>query len=277
MRLQCASLGVAERAQRWERLHAFFAARLSAADPQLTRIREYLLNAKVAAGDVSSPVIEGLQEALEHHARTDGRDAYLTGLARANLADAYQQRAEGSDVTEAISLTRAEARARSDRYGPAHPVTLVARSLHVLALLQQAELTADDDERQRLAAQSLAENDDIRANRDRLFGATALNSIRARKREGHALLLLGGDLGRARACLQYALAFETARNNNVPWRGSGTTYLLLARVCAASGDEQEALRHVVTACRLLSGYSPTGPSYRKAMELRSRLQQDLGT
>lgn len=274
MRLQCTSLGMAERVRCWERLYDFFAARLPAADGQLTRLREALLGARIDIGDGPPPVVDGLRAALAQHIDADGHDAYLTGLARANLAVAYLQRAQDGDVAEAIRLTWAEAQSRSDRYGPTHPVTLVALSLHVRALLQQAELTTDAGERKRLAAQALAANDDIRVSRDRQYGVLALNAIRSRKREGHALLLLGEDLGRAAACLQYALAFETARNDNREWRGSGTTHLLLARVHAASGDLEYALRHAEMACRLLSQHSPTGPSYRKARQLRDQIQQD---
>jgi hypothetical protein len=58
----------------------------------------------------------------QRHARTEGRDAYLTSLARANLAIAYCQRGAGTDLAEAVRLCGQEIQARADRYGPAHRV-----------------------------------------------------------------------------------------------------------------------------------------------------------
>ena len=255
MQLHCAGLRLAERPQRWARLVNFFARRVPAADPQLGRLTEHALNARVDAGDLSSEVVDGLAAAVERHRAADGEDAYLTGLARANLAIAYRQRGTGTDLAKSAALIMAEALARSVRYGPTHPVTLVARSLWTRSLLAQADTTQDQVTRLDLARQALQEIDEVRAARDRLFGVTSRMATRSRRYEGHALLLLG-QFERAAACLEYTLAFETARNDNKEWGGSGETHLLLARVYVALANLEEAEEHARDAYRLMSDPIP---------------------
>jgi tetratricopeptide (TPR) repeat protein len=272
MSLRCSGLPAVQRADLWARLAAFFARIVPPGDPRLGRLREKTLNARVNAEDTSRDVVEKLLEAYQRHARTDGRDAYLTSVARANLAIAYCQRGTGTDLAEAVRLCRQEIQTRTDRYGADHPITLVARSLLVRCLLAQAEVTEDQGERLRLAREALGDADRVRAARDRLFGVLSVNATLSRRYQGHALFLLG-DTERARACLQYALAFDTARNGNREWRGSGHTHLLLARVHRALGDRQAALTHARNARRLLAADTPAGPSRRAAEALLRDLER----
>jgi hypothetical protein len=275
MSLHCSGLGAVQRASLWARLADFFAQIVPPGDPWLGRLRERALSVRADAEDVPDAVIEGLFRAYERHRDTDGGDAYLTSLARANLATGYCQRGTGRDLTEAVTLCRQEVRARTDRYGADHPVTLVARSLLTRCLLAQAEATEDQGERLRLARQALDDTDRVRAARDRLFGAVAHSATLSRRYQGHALLLLG-DLERARACLQYTLSFETVRNGNREWHGSGQAHLLLARVQRALGDRQAALDHARQACRLLAADVPAGPSHRAAGTLLQELESGSG-
>jgi tetratricopeptide (TPR) repeat protein len=271
MNLHCVTLPLAQRPGQWERLAGFFAQYLPPSDRSLQRLRERALNARADAGDVSPAVMTGLRAAFEGHRAASGDDSYLASLARANLAVAYRLRGTAADLDRAIALTAEEVRARTDRYGPAHPFTLVARSLLARALLAQAEATPDEPTRLSLGRQALGHIDNVRAARDRLFGMTAANATLSRRHEGHALLILG-HLERARACLEYALAFETARNDNAEYRGSGPTQLLLARVYASLGDRESARDHAQSAVRLLARDSPGGQSHRAATALLHRLE-----
>jgi hypothetical protein len=263
MSLRCSGLPAVQRADLWARLAAFFVPMVRPGDPWLSRLREKALNARVAAEDASHDVADKLLDTYQRHMLTDGRDAYLASLARANLAIAYCQRGAGTDLAEAARLCRQEIQARADRYGAAHPITLVARSILVRCLLTQAEATKDQDERIRLAREAFDDADRVRAVRDRLFGVTSVNATLIRRYQGHALFLLG-DMERARAFLQYALAFDTARNGNQEWCGSGPIHFLLARVHRALGDQPAALIHARKACRLLATDTPGGSSRRAA-------------
>ena len=273
MSLRCSGLPAVQRADLWARLAAFFAPVVMAGDPWLSRLREKALNARVNAEDTSPDVVEKLLDAYQRHVRTEGRDAYLASLARVNLAIAYCQRDAGTDLAEAVRLCRQEVQTRADRYGATHPITLVARSLLVRCLLAQAEATKDQDERLRLAREAFDDADRVRAACDRLFGVISVNATLSRRYQGHALFLLG-DMEQARACLQYALAFDTARNGNQEWRGSGPTHLLLARVHRALGDRATALIHARKACGLLATDIPGGPSRRAAEALLRELERD---
>lgn len=272
MSLRCSGLPTVQRADLWARLAAFFAHIVPPDDPWLCHLQEKSLNTRIYAEDTSRDVVEKLLGAYQRHARTDGHDAYLTSLAGANLAVAYCARGVGTDLAEAVQLCRQETQVRADRYGAGHPITLVARSLLVRCLLAQAEAAEDRDERVRLARNAYDDADRIRAARDRLFGVISVNATLSRRYQGHALFLLG-DMERARACLQYALAFDTARNGNQEWRGSGPTHLLLARVYHALGDRPAALIHARNACRLLAADTPAGHSRRAAEALLRELER----
>jgi hypothetical protein len=275
MGLRCSGLPAVQRADLWIRLATLFGPVVTPGDPWLSRLRERVLNARVEAEDASPEVVGKLLAVYQRHARTEGRDAYLTSLARLNLANAYCQRGAGADLAEAVRLCGQEIQARAERHGMTHPVTLVARSLHIRCLIAQAEAAKDHDERVRLARAAADDADRVRAARDRLSGVSSVNATLMRRYRGHALLLLG-DLERARACLRFALAFDTARNGNQEWRGSGPTHLLLARVHRALGDRAAALAHARTAGRLLAADTPDGPSRRAAEVLLRELERGPG-
>lgn len=260
-----------ERSRGWSCLTDFFAPHVAADDEQFGRLREYALSASADAGELTDSVLQELVSALEMHRRRDGEDAYLTGLARANLAEAYRQRGEGTDLADSAAVAAEVVRTRTERYGPGHPSTLMARSVHARSLLHQAETAQDEALRLGFAQRALAETTEVRAARDRLFGVTSLVAIRSRRYEGHALLLLG-EPERARSCLAYVLAFETIHNGNSEWPGSGSTHLLLARAYEAVGDVPMALSHALDARRLLAQYAPAGSSLRGAQQLVDRLQ-----
>lgn len=244
-------------------------------DPKGRRIQGQALVQQVEIGHVPGEVVAGLLSNYEWHRDTYGHHAYLTSLARTNLARAYRRRATGTDLTDAEQLFREEIDARTRRYGPEHPFVLVARNLLARCLLARAERATDQEEKQALALQAHAEADHVRAARDLIFGATSPNAALSRRHQGHALLILGDaeSLNRARACLQYVLDFETARNDNSEWRGSGDTHLLLARVCLRLGDSTAALDHARNAYRLLAAHAPAGESCRNAAALVQRLSE----
>jgi tetratricopeptide (TPR) repeat protein len=106
-----------------------------------------------------------------------------------------------------------------------------------------------------------------------LYGAISANATLSRRHQGHALLLLGDTdaLNRALACLRYVLDFETARNDDAEWRGSGQTHLLLARAYLALGDNASALCHARHAHRLLVADAPGGTPCRDAAILLHKL------
>jgi tetratricopeptide (TPR) repeat protein len=273
MTLYCSTLPAAERPHLWAGLVSFFAGAVPQADPLLRRSQTAALFARMQLNDVPQEVIDGLLRDYEWRLETYGRDAYLTSLARTNLSIAYCQRATGTDLAEATRFCREEIDIRTRRFGARHPFTLVARNRLAHGLLTQAEGTHDRDERRALARQAYAEADQARAARDEQYGITSSSATLSRRHQGHALLLLGspGDLKRARACLQYALAFETAHNDNTEWRGSGETHLLLTRVCLALGDHPAALDHAQNARRLLAADAPDGSHHREAVALLEEL------
>ncbi|HET9895676.1 MAG TPA: hypothetical protein VFQ44_12175 [Streptosporangiaceae bacterium] len=273
MTLYCSALPAVERPGRWARLVRFLAGVVPAADPLLRRSLTTVLFGRMQVGDVSQEIVDGLLRDYDWRRDAYGRDAYLTSLARTNLSIAYCQRSTGTDLAEATRYCREELDARARRYGPRHPFTLVARNRLAQCLLTQAEMTHDEQEQRALAGQAYAEASRARAARDQQYGVTSSSATLSRRYQGHALLLLGspGDLKRAHACLRYALAFESARNDNAEWQGSGETHLLLARVCVALGDHSAALDHAQEATRLLGSDAPAGSLHREAVALLEEL------
>lgn len=273
--LRCSVLSGVAGVRVWSSLARFF-RQAAPADPMARRIQAQALHKRMEVGDVSAEVVDGLLVAYEWHRDTYGSRAYLTSLARTNLARAYRRRATGTDLTDAEQLFREEIDARICRYGPEHPFVLVAHNLLVRCLLAQAERTGDEEERRALALQAYAEADRVRAARDLIYGATSPNAVLSRRHQGYALLILGDadSLKRARVCLRYVLDFETARNDNSEWRGSGPTHLLLARVCLALGDRPAALGHARSAHRLLSADAPADEFCQGAAAFVQRLSDE---
>lgn len=270
MALYGAELSIDDRPGRWDMLAEFFARQLPESDPELVRLRERAANAHVDADDTAPEVFSDLLNALEYHRTRDGEDAYLTTLARANLAIAYRQRRTGDDLAKATVLAEEEVRTRTARYGPGHPVTLVARSLFTLSLLLQAEASADEAERRSLASRALAEITAVRATRDRLFGVTSPNATTSRRYAARALLLLGQP-EKARSCLEYTLTFEHAHSGGQQTQGLGHTHYQLARVYRALGESASALDHARRACQIFDLRNPAGRAARNARLLCTEL------
>lgn len=271
IRMHCMDLRLADRPQVWSGLESFFARRLPASAPELVRLREVARNEQVDAGRMSPDIIITLKEILEFHRKVHGEDSYLAGLTRGNLSVAYR---ESGNFALAASLLDEEAQARAERYGPDHPVTLVTRSLLTRLLLLQAETTADEADRLRLAQRALSLINDVRAARDRMYGVNAPNATRSRRYEAHALLLLG-KLDRARACLEHTLTFQMAREGRKDLYATGQTHLLLARVHVAQGDRNRAMEHAEHARRILSEHVPNGRESSKAAALARELAIQL--
>lgn len=265
MHLYIEDLPHAQRPQSWVSLAAFLSKHVAPEDARLARLRDSALNAQVLAGNVSAGVIRGLTGALDRHMAKDGPDAYMTGIARTNLAIAYRVRATDSDLAKSSALAAEEAERRTLRYGSTHPVTMVARSQHVRSLLAQAEAAVNRELRHRLARQALREASQIRMARDRIYGFGAPNAIRSRRHEGHALLLLD-ELNKARSHLQCALAFDT-RSNPKGWDGRGTLLLLLARVNGALGELSVARELAEQAEQVLAQDAPAGADYQRTLSL----------
>lgn len=213
MQLYCEGMRLADRPARFARLAAFFAQALPESDPELIRWRERVCFERVDAADCSPEVIGNLVAALNWRRENDGEDAYLTGIVRGKLLAAYRLRGSESDLAEAVRLAEQEAVVRTARYGPGHPITVVAHSILCRCLLMQAEAAADQAEQRNLASRALADITKVRAARDRMYGVTAPNSTTSRRSEAHALLLLG-ELDRARAYLENILTFQQIRNGN---------------------------------------------------------------
>ena len=283
MSLSSSNLRAVQRPSRWARLADFFdqivgAQSAPSAHVLLRRLHAMVLCVRLQVGDAACDVIDGLLSVYELHSAMYGRNSYLTSLARTDVAAAYRQRARGADLSNAVRLCQEEVGARTRRYGPDHPFTMVACNLLARCLLSQAEGAVDQNERRRLAQEAYAEADRTRSIRDQLYGITSSNSVLCRRYQAHALLLLGepADLKAARACLQYALAFETAHNDNAEWPASGQTHWLLARVCLALDDRDAALEHATTAHRLLAAHNPAEPTYREAAALLQKLSDQQG-
>ncbi|HXW45518.1 MAG TPA: hypothetical protein VEL03_12070 [Streptosporangiaceae bacterium] len=270
MQLYLRGLPSVQRPPRWADMRQFFGGVTGAPCQDLQRLEEYWLTSRVQAGDAPAQVVDGLQRALRTHNELDGDDAYLTGLARTNLAFAYRIRGHGQDLARAVTLTERESRARAARYGASHPVTLVARSLHARALLSLAHAAADTSSRHRFAEAALAEVNEVRAARDRVFGSTSEMAIRSRRHEGHALLLLDQP-DRARDCLELTLAMETERYGGPTGQDSGLTVLYLARAHLALGNRELAAQLAAEAASRLSSDSPDGPGHRAARSLLAQL------
>jgi len=277
--LRCSTMPTGERHQVWARTADFFSKIARPEEPMLHRIRAAVLYQRAEAGEQSDQVVDGLLSSYQWHRVTYGHSAYLTSLARTNLGVAYRQRAANGDLALAEELFREEIDSRTLRYGAGHPFVLVARNLLASCLLEQAEAAAGPDERRGLALRAYDEAEDARVARDVLFGVTAANSTLSRRHQGHALLLVGEPdaLHRALACLQYVLAFETKRNGNVEWRGSGHTHLLLSRAYHALGDATSALRHAESARRLLCADAPDAPLCQDALAMVRKISNALAT
>ncbi len=256
MSLRVSVLATGARPRHWDRLAAFFRPRVPSGDLGLRRIVENGLLARVAAGETSGDVLDGLAKALEQHRAADGEDGYATGVARMNLALAWQAGSAVSDLGRALALVAAETARRAVRYRPAHPVTVEARGHLTDLLLASAEAEPQLCARRDLAGQALAEARLSRIAWDRLFGVTSAGAIRSRVQAGHALLLLG-ELDQARVCLECALAFDTRSSGTRDDQTLGTTFSLLARTYAASGDRQHARNAERRALQIRSGSTGT--------------------
>lgn len=273
MALYCAELRIDDRPAHWDMLTQFFARRLPACDPELVRLRERAAFAHIDANDTAPEVFRELLTALDFHRDVDGADGYLTTLAQANLSVAYRQRRTGDDLARASLLSEEEVRTRTARYGPDHPITLVARSLLTLSILLQAEASDDEDERHVLAGRALAEVTEVRVARDRLFGRTSPNATSSRRYEARALLLLGQH-DRARSCLEYTLTFENAHNGGQQTQSVGQTHYQLARVHRALGDAPKALHHARRAIQIFELHNPAGRAAGSARRLIAELTTD---
>ncbi len=266
MRLQTGGKPPASRAASWHKLAEFIAGHVSIGNPELGRMREQALLARVDSGDVPDDVVAGLESALQRHMGEDGTSAYMTGIARTNLVSALRRRSLGSDLADAAELAASEATRRASCYGHDHPVTLVARSEYVRSLLVQADAASDLTTRCQLARKALDEATPVRIARDRLYGIASENSTRSRRHIGHALLLLD-DLEKARICLECALVFAVARTGTRQQLNQGLIILLLARVHDTSGETTTAAELAKRAARILSTHAPAGTEYRQAIEL----------
>jgi len=271
--LYAAKLRISERLGHWERLARFFAAYLPEDDPELFRLHEHALTARVQAGDTSAEVFSDLMSAVEYHRAVHGEDAYLTSIAQTNLATAFRLRSADNDadndLAAAATLAEEAVKTRATLYGPEHPLTLVARSLLNHSKLLQAEISSAED-RPRLASQVLSEVTAVRAARDRLFGITAPNATMSRRHEARALLLLG-EPERARQVLELALACETAHNGCHESRAIADTHQLLARVHRDLGDPGRAVEHAREASRIFDLHDPGGRGARQTRRLIEEL------
>jgi tetratricopeptide (TPR) repeat protein len=246
MRLHCAEVRAADRPAYWAKLAAFFARHLPADSEELIRLRQAVVNVRLDADDTSPEVIAALSAAIDYCRRTYGEDAYLTGLAQASLSTAYRQRGTGTDLADATALAGQLQAARTARYGPAHPVTLVARSLLALSLLTQAEATADPGLRRLLAQRALTENTQVLAARDRVYGVLSAPAAVTRRYQARARLLLG-EPDKARACLEYTVVLERARGDRQETHSHGQTHYHLSRAYRALGRHEEAREHAERA------------------------------
>lgn len=266
MSLRVSELPAADRPRYWDRLAAFVRSYVPAADHELRRIAESALRARVTCGDVSSETVAGLAAVLEQHRITDGEDAYGTSTARMSLALAYQARAAGGDLAEAVALTAEEATRLAVRYGPEHPAAMQARDQRASLMLALADAEPGLCARRELARQALAEASLTRITWDRLTGMTSHAAVRSRIDAGHALLLLG-ELDRARVCLECALAFDARRIGAASEQSRGRIFGLLARVYAETGDGDQARAAGQRAVQILGRDAPASSHYRQAASL----------
>ncbi len=270
MNLHIAGTRGNQRPALWARLARFFSESLPASHPEMVRLRERALNARRETADTAPPVFDGLRWVLDYHRRQHGEGAYLTSIARTNLALAYRHRRGETDLAMVTSLAQDEVRARTARYGPHHSVTLMARSVFAQALLLQAEESSDEQERRQLARRALTEVTDIRAARDRLFGATSPNAAVSRRHEARALLLLG-EAALARTSLELTLAFETAHNSGCETQTIAYTHYQLAKANRDLGDRDRARAHALAAVRIFTLHSPGSRDARLSASLLAEL------
>jgi hypothetical protein len=164
-----------------------------------------------------------------------------------------------------------EVKIRTARYGPDHPVTLVARSMLTLSLLLQGEASDDEIERRALGQRALAEITKVRVARDRLFGVTSPNATNSRRYEARALMLLG-QLERGRSCLESTLTFENTHNAGQQTQRLGQTHYQLARPHRPLCNRAKAVDHARRARQIFESHNPTGHA---ASDVR-RLLEELG-
>jgi len=205
--LHCAGLRPAQRPARWAKLEEFLAGQVPAT--VRARLRARVDAAHVDADDVTPEVISSMVAALERNQAAYGPNAYLTCTARRSLATAYRRRRTGTDLASATALAADDTRAQAARHGPEHPVTLDARSLLALYLLAQAESAPAERERRDLATRALSEITTVRAAQDKQRGVASPDSVASHRREARALLLLG-EVGKARASMDFARRLESA-------------------------------------------------------------------
>jgi hypothetical protein len=206
MELHCTGLRPAQRPARWARLEEFFTSQVPAT--VRARLRTRVDSALVDADEVTPEVVSRLAAALERHRAAYGPDAYLTGVARRSLATAYRRRRTGTDLASATALASDDTRVQVARHGAEHPVALDARSRLALYLLAEAESAPAERERRDLATRALGEITTVRAAQDRQRGVASPDSVASHRREARALLLLG-EVGKARASMDYARRLES--------------------------------------------------------------------
>lgn len=275
MSLRVSGLESAQRPKLWDRLASFLRSHVTDSDQSLHRVVESGLHARVAMGDMSAEVLDGLAIALERHRALDGEDSYAADVARINLALACGTRSAGDGLAQATQSAAAEAARCAERYGTRHPLAIQARTQWVDLLVNLADTEVDPSTRISIARHALAQANVVRMAWDRLLGVTSGDAIRSRGYEGQALLMMG-DLEKARVCLECALAFSERQTGVRDDQCRGVTLWLLARVYAAAGDGRLARDTGEQAVHVLGRTMPRSAQYRRAEAFLHSLSAGAG-
>lgn len=248
----------------WRELHERMLAALGPDDRLVPRTRSaYVrrLRDRDHPGD-ADVCVELNREILAAQERLGGTNAYLTAMARTNLAVALRHRGGDGDLAEARRIAEEEAGHRAEAYEHDNAFSWIPWGILADVMLDQCEAHPDPvrAERARELAQRVADR------RMERFGREAPLTIIARRRLGRALLLTGSHREAAELLDKLRIIERTSEIDE-----DGSTEELLGRALAAF-DPPRARESAEAALTLfLARYGPLSRTVVRARETLTRL------
>ncbi|MEV6417307.1 hypothetical protein [Kribbella sp. NPDC051718] len=237
----------------------------------LTR-RSSLVRAQFVRKSGDPEGISLYEEELAHRERVDGPSAWLSRLARLNLAVALRDRGELNDLNRADQIVERELTERAAEYGEEHPRTIVAlanKALLLLALVDGGHVGGDAEQALQLAT-------DVVRVRETVLGPLHESTLNGQMIRAHALIALQ-RCDEATWILLRVLADQAAAGASDPGRAEE----LLGRALAGThrrSDLEQARQVAADATRLRSRQYGTGtPQVRRVQELEASILTQLST